>query len=203
MNDMTQVIQPRSDQLNSDSLQAGPITIKITAVSIKPGEQPVTVSYAGDDGKPWKPCKSMARVMVAGWGPDAAKYVGKSLTLFRDPAVTWGGMAVGGIRISHMSDLDGALTLALTATRGNKKPFKVLPLRVEKPAAPAAPDFDFETFEFRITAELDATTDAAELATWWETMKPDRLKARDADKTRAGQSASRVSEKLAELTNSD
>jgi len=123
MNDMTTVIQPKSDQLNADSLQAGPMNIEITKVAINPGgEQPITVSYRGDDGKPWKPCKSMARVLVAAWGPDASKYVGRSVTLFKDPTVTWGGMAVGGIRVSHMSDLDGPLTLALTATRGNKKP---------------------------------------------------------------------------------
>lgn len=198
MNDMTTVIQPKSDQLNSDSLQAGPITIKITAVSIKPGEQPVTVSYAGDDGKPWKPCKSMARVLVAGWGPDAAKYVGKSLTLFRDPAVTWGGLAVGGIRISHMSDLDGALTLALTATRGNKKAFKVLPLK-SAPAAKNPDPFDFPAFESRVATELAASTDAADLTEWWAAQKPDRMRAGTMDKDRAIKVAESVQAKIAEL----
>ena len=132
MNDMRAVIIPRSDQINADSLLGGPITITITAVSIKPGtEQPVTISYDGDAGKPYRPCKSMARVMVQCWGPDANAYVGRSMTLYCDPTVTWGGMAVGGIRISHMSDIQGAQKMALTATKGSKKVFVVKPLVIQ------------------------------------------------------------------------
>lgn len=203
MNDMSAVIQPKSDQLNSDSLLGGPITITISKVDLKPGaDQPCTVHYECEDGKPWKPCKSMARMLVAAWGPDAAKYAGKSLTLFRDPAVTWGGMAVGGIRISHMSHIERPLSENLTATRGNKKPFKVQPLRVEKPE-PVAHSFDFPAFESAIASALDIPQTHAELSAWWETMKPERIKARAADVTRAGKSATLVNEKLAELANND
>ena len=127
--DMSSVIIAKSDQLNSDDLISGPITVTITSVAIRPGtEQPVSVFFDGDGGKPYKCCKSMARVMVHCWGPDANKYVGHSMTLYRDPKVLWGGMAVGGIRISHMSHLDGAVTIALTATKGSKKLFTVQPM---------------------------------------------------------------------------
>ncbi len=130
MNDMRAVIVPRSDQINADDLLAGPITIIITNVTIRPGtEQPVSIFFEGDNGKPWRPCKSMARVMVALWGPDASAYLGRSLTLFCDPKVMWGGFAVGGIRISHMSHISGTQTMALTATKGSKKPFTVKPLQ--------------------------------------------------------------------------
>lgn len=130
MDDMKQVIIPKSDQLNADDLLSGPITIKISGVSIRPGtEQPISVSYEGDKGKPWKPCKSMARVMVSAWGPDSSKYAGRTLTLYTDPKVKWGGMEVGGLRISHMSDIDSAITMALTVTRANKKPYTVRPLK--------------------------------------------------------------------------
>lgn len=133
MSDMKAVIVPRSDQLNSDDLLAGPITIKITGVTVKGGqEQPVSIHYEGDDGKPYKSCKSMNRVLVTAWGPDSSKYVGRSLTLYCDPKVKWGGMEVGGIRISHMSDIDSPLTLALTVTRANKKPYTVKPLVIEQ-----------------------------------------------------------------------
>lgn len=203
MNDMSAVIQPKSDQLNSDSLLGGPITITISKVDLKPGaEQPCTVHYEGEDGKPWKPCKSMARMLVAAWGPDAAKYSGKSLTLFRDPAVTWGGMAVGGIRISYMSHIERALSENLTATRGNKKPFKVQPLRVETQPEPTS-DFDFPAFESAIATALETPQTHAELSTWWESLKPERIKARAADQMRAGQSATLINEKLAELANND
>lgn len=128
-NDMKSVIIPKSDQLNSDDLITGPITVKVTDVSIRGGqEQPISVHYEGDNGKPYKPCKSMCRVMVSAWGPDSKKYVGRTMTLYRDPSVKWAGMDVGGIRISHMSDIDETLTIALTMTRSNRKPFTVRPL---------------------------------------------------------------------------
>ena len=138
MNDMTHTIVPKSDQLNADDLLTGPITIKITGVTIRGGqEQPVAISYEGDNGKPYKSCKSMNRVLVSAWGADASKYVGRSMTLYCDPKVRWGGMEVGGIRISHMSDIDSALTMALTVTRANKKPFTVKPLAITAPKAAA------------------------------------------------------------------
>jgi len=51
MNDMASVIIPKSDQINADDLIAGPITITITGVSIRPGqEQPISISFEGDNG---------------------------------------------------------------------------------------------------------------------------------------------------------
>src|ERR1700743_808918 len=114
MNDMRAVIIPKSDQINADDLLSGSMTITVTEVSIRPGtEQPVSIHFVGDEGKPYKPCKSMARGMVHCWGRDANKYAGRSMTLYCDPKVMWGGMAVGGIRISHMTDIAGAQTMAL------------------------------------------------------------------------------------------
>ena len=70
--DMSPVIIPKSDQLNSDDLIVGPITIKITDVIIRAGqEQPISIHYEGDNGKPYKACKSMCRVMVSAWGADS------------------------------------------------------------------------------------------------------------------------------------
>lgn len=131
MNDMTQAIVPKSDQMNADDLIAGPITIKVTEVTIRAGEQPVSIHYDGDNGKPYKSCKSMNRVLVMAWGADAKNYIGRSMTLYRDPSVKWAGQDVGGIRISHLSHLESALTMALTATKGTRKPFTVKPLVVE------------------------------------------------------------------------
>lgn len=138
MNDMTRVIVPDSSQINADDLQTGPMTVTITEVKIKGGkEQPVSIGLAGME-KVYRPCKSMARILVGAWGADSSKYIGRSLTLYCDPKVTWAGMAVGGLRISHMSDIDSAMTMALTATRGNKKPFTVRPLesRATRTATP-------------------------------------------------------------------
>lgn len=139
--DLTGTVIPKSDQLNADDLIPGPRTIRITRVSRNDsggGEQPVNVFFEGDGGKPWRPCKGMRRVMIAVWGSDASAYAGRSMTLFHDPTVTWGGMEVGGIRISHMSHMDERRTLAVTISKKARKPYEVLPLR-EAPAA-TAPD---------------------------------------------------------------
>jgi hypothetical protein len=91
------------------------------------------VHFDGDDGRPFKPCKSMRRVMVAAWGREAAQYVGRSMTLYRDPKVAFGGMEVGGIRISHMSHIEKRLDLALTVTKAKRAPYRVEPLAAPGP----------------------------------------------------------------------
>jgi len=156
MNDMRPTIIAKSDQLTADDLIAGPRTITVTRVEITPeAEQKVSIFFEGDGGKPYRSCKSMNRVMVHVWGPDASQYAGRSMTLYRDADVKWGGMAVGGIRISHMTHMDGALTIALTETKKNKRPFRVLPLQIEKPAIDPA---------IAVAAELVAFADKIETA---------------------------------------
>jgi len=131
MTDILQTIEPKSDQLNADDLLGGrTITITITDVTIVPGDQPVSLYFEGDDGKPYKPGKSMRRVIVNAWGTDTKSYVGRRMTLYRDDKVIFGGVQVGGIRISHMSDIKQSITMALTATRASRKPFTVEPLEM-------------------------------------------------------------------------
>ena len=154
--DITATLAPKSDQLNTDDLIAGPRTITIAKVAAGSTEQPVAVSFDGDGGKPWYPCKSMRRVLVAAWGADASQYVGRRVTLFRDPTVTYGGIQVGGIRISHLSELDGPLSIALTVTRQKRAPYKVLPLPAAAPARAAAPAPTED-----VLAELIASADTA------------------------------------------
>lgn len=122
---MKDAIQPKSDQLNADDLISGDRVICIRSVTLKAGEQPVSIFYEGDGGKPWKPCKSMCKVIVFAWGADTAQYIGRSIKLYRDPEVTWAGLAVGGIRISHMSHLPKPLKFPLTASRSVKKLYTV------------------------------------------------------------------------------
>lgn len=134
MIDMTETIKPKSDQINYDDFLTGPRTIIITGVKSTGNtndQQPVSVGYQGDGGKPYKPCKSMRRVMVRVWGEDAAKYAGKSMTLYGDPNVIWGGEKVGGIRISHMSHIDKEINVPLTASKTKRVLYKVKPLKVD------------------------------------------------------------------------
>jgi hypothetical protein len=62
----------------------------------------------------------MRRVLICGWGPDGNDWIGRSMTLYHDAKVRFGGDEVGGIRISHMTDIDRDIEVRLTATRGKK-----------------------------------------------------------------------------------
>lgn len=132
MIDISQTVAPKSDQLNADDLIGGPRTITVTSVVRKDGDQPISIHFEGDGGKPYKPGKSMRRVLLQLWGSDGTTYVGRRMTLYRDNAVQFGGVAVGGIRISHMSGIQGAVTLALTVTKAVRRPFTVKPLAEER-----------------------------------------------------------------------
>ncbi len=203
MTDLSLTIDARVDQLTADELLGGPRTITVERVTGNDSaEQPISIHFTGDNGKPFKPCLTMRRLLVGVWGPDGSKYVGRSMTVYRDGDVQFGGIKTGGVRISHVDGITEKKTLNLTKTRGKKAPIVVQPLRVS-PAATVAPTFDFEAFETEIATALDIPQTHAELSTWWETMKPERIKARAADVTRAGQSATLVNEKLAELANND
>lgn len=126
--DMLKTIAPKTTQLNADDLIGNrSLTITITKAVAGPGiDQPVALHYEG--GLPYLPCKSMRRVLVHCWGNDANAYVGRSLTLYRDEKVRFGGAEVGGIRISHMSHISEPMTMALTASRAQRKPYTVQPL---------------------------------------------------------------------------
>lgn len=126
--DMSRFIEAKSDQLNSDDLIGTDRTIKITKVTGSDGDQPVSIHYEGDQGKPFKPCKTIRRVLVGIWGKYAQEYVGRSLTLYRDDRVTFGGLEVGGIRISHASHLDKDTVVVVMKSKGKKVGIKVLPL---------------------------------------------------------------------------
>lgn len=131
--DLSDSIIAKSDQMDYSDFIAGPRTATITEVRPGPStEQPVEIMLAEFD-RPWRPAKSMRRVLVAAWGSDSNNYIGRRMTLFGDPSVKWGGIAIGGIRLSHVSHITKPLSIALTESKGKRKLFTVDPL-------PDAPD---------------------------------------------------------------
>ena len=129
--DLRWTIVPKSDQLNAEQLLGGPITITVTGVEVHDSaEQPISIRYENDDGRPYKPAKTMRKVLIFAWGSDGASWRGKSMTLYNDPSVRFGGTAVGGIRISHMSDIAKQIDISLTATKGKKALHTIEPLVV-------------------------------------------------------------------------
>lgn len=171
--DVTKAIEPRSDQQNADDYITGPKTVKIKSVDIKASpEQPVSIHLYGHEGKPWKPSKTALRCLAAVWGPDANAWRDLSLTLYCDPEVTWGGMKVGGIRVSHMEGLTAPRTLMLTKTRGKKGATIIKPLEVQRGNARAEPEPEPQA-EVGTDAVLEAARKAArggkaDFAAWWK-----------------------------------
>ncbi len=205
-------IEPKSNQLNADDLITGPITVTVTGVRGADSEQPVEISLS-DGRKPYFPCKSMRRVLVVVWGADAKHYVGRRLTLYRDPEVAFGGMAVGGIRISHVSHIDKPVLVVLTVTRGKRAPYRVLPLASEDTdqrgrladAAALARTLDSEWSAYQESGELPDDY-AARLAELCETVgrsSPLRAAVRDDQSRALWDGARRVAGRLREAFDAD
>lgn len=131
VSDLRSTIVPKSDQLNADQLLGIDMTITVTDVRVGMSEeQPVVIHYEGDEGRPFKPCKTMRRVLIFAWGEDGRKWIGRSMTLYQDPQVRFGNMTVGGIRISHLSHIEREIAVSLNATKGKKAMHNILPLEV-------------------------------------------------------------------------
>jgi hypothetical protein len=69
--------------------------------------------------------------MITLWGIDAMQYVGRSMTLYRDPEVQFGGMKVGGIRIGEMSHIEKDAQLVLTASKTKRAPYMVRKMKAQ------------------------------------------------------------------------
>ena len=165
MIDMTKSCEPKSSQLNADSLIGGKsLTIKITKVSGVDGDQPIAISYENDGGKVYMPSKGMRRVLVKVWGNDGATYVGRSLTLFCDDQVMFGGVKVGGIRISHMSEITEPVQLVLTASKTVRKPYTVQPLKTAT-TIPALTSVELDSM--RLAGENAAQEGRAAFLAWY------------------------------------
>lgn len=165
MTSLLPTIEAKSDQLNADDLIGGPRTVTVTKVNVNTSEdQPVWISFEGDNGKPFKPCKTVRRLLIQVWGDNAEHYPGRSMTLYLDPNVKYGGMAVGGIRVSHVSHIDEPRRFFLAETRGKKRQHTVEPLIVS-PKIPQEPD---PTELNAALSALDAADSMAALAGVWK-----------------------------------
>lgn len=149
--DILKAIAPKSDQLNADDLLTGPRTIRLTGVTENGGDQPISIHFDGDNGRPWKPSKTALRCFAAVWSDDPDKWPGLHCTIYNDENVKWGGVAVGGIRVSHMEGLTKPRELKLTVTRGKKAGTVIQPLIIEKESK--ADKFRARLFEVAEDAE--------------------------------------------------
>ena len=152
--------EPRSDQWNADDFIGGPRTFTIAGVKAGTAEQKYDIELVEGQGRSWRPPLTVLRLLIAAWGDEASEWIGRRVTLYRDPSIRFGSDAVGGIRVSHMSNLPGnkRFEVKLTSTRGRRASHAVDPL---PDAPPPIVDDEAAEFEARITAaatlaDLDA-----------------------------------------------
>lgn len=152
-------LAPNGDQLNAIELIAGPRIFTVERVSKGNAEQPVNVHLA-EFPRPWRPGKSMRRVLAACWGVDASEWVGRRVELFCDTEVVFGGKAVGGTRVKRLSHIDKAQKIPLLVTRGKSAIYVVDPL----PDAPAPSEADRLREEWKTATPERRTEIEAEVA---------------------------------------
>lgn len=162
MSDISATLEPDSTQLNAIDFVAGPHTFTVAGVRVKTCDQPVDIDLVEVNGRAYRPSKSMRRVLAACWSPDSSTWTGKQFTLYCDPTVKWGGKAIGGIKISAMSHLDGPREVMLQESSTVRKPHRVEPLVESKPGKKPAPTGP--------TPKQIAECDVPEiLRGWWRT----------------------------------
>ena len=152
--DMTDTLIGSVDQITADSLIGRTITARIARITRmagapKKGDQPVNV-YLDGEPLPWRPCLTMRRLLAALWGPDASKWIGQSVRLFRDESVRFGD-AAGGVRMSHAS-IERRMIVSLAATKGKKATYTVEPLPRDEQRKPESAPVQRPT----LAAVLDA-----------------------------------------------
>lgn len=138
--DITDALAPASDQLDAVEL-VNPRTFTIDTGSRLGKRDGKTVAEIRlvDFPRVWRPSKGMLDVLAACWGTDAKQWVGHSVTVYNDPEVTYGPNKVGGIRISHLSHIDGPRTVTIRGRgAGKKQEWPVQPLTEPAPDPKAA-----------------------------------------------------------------
>lgn len=146
--------EPKSDQWNADDFIGGPRTFTIAGVKAGTAEQKYDIELVEGQGRSWRPPLTVLRLLIAAWGDEAVNWTGKRVTLYRDESITFGPDAVGGIRVSHMSDLptgNKPFTVKLTSKRGRRASHTVEPL------PPAITADDAAKLQQRIAQAANAT----------------------------------------------
>lgn len=127
--------QAKSDQLNSCDIMGGSLVSKIIDVRAGNSDQPVAI-VIDSWPQPWKPSKTSLRVLCACWGNDPQQWIGRYAVLYNDETVTWGGEAIGGIRASHLSHIDGQKKVAVNVKKGKKGIQTIEPYYPQDESAP-------------------------------------------------------------------
>jgi hypothetical protein len=122
--DIRAATKPKSDQLNYETFLTGHQTFTVSKVTPGDRDHPVFIHMNECPSTPYKPSKGMLKCIAQpdGWGDKSSQWVGKSITLYGDPTVIYGGVEVGGIKVAALSDINGDYETLISARRGVRKP---------------------------------------------------------------------------------
>ena len=144
MLDVSSTILSKSDQLNASDLIGNEMILTVSGVHlVSSPDQPMIINYIDDDGRPYKPCKSMRRVLVGLWGKDASQWIGRSVGVYNEPSVKWAGKEEGGVRIKSMSHIDKNKSVTTSESKHKKTTYLIRVLQVEQKQREVWPDDKF------------------------------------------------------------
>ena len=189
MVDVSETLAPKSQQLDNIDLTDGPRTFTITRVELRDNaEQPLWIHLAEFD-RPWPPNVNMRRVIAHVWGRESDAWVGRRLTLFRDPRIKFGNDTTGGTRISHMSDIDKQVEVPVLVSKGRSATYTVQPLPdtpgasvapaggPQSKAAPDAPAPDGAPGVSVTPDDVAACESIPQLRKWWKAIEHEEARA--------------------------
>lgn len=131
--DIRAATKPKSDQLNYETFLTGPQTFIVSKVTPGDRDHPVFIHMNECPTTPYKPSKGMLKCIAQpdGWGDKSSQWVGKSITLYGDPTVIYGGVEVGGIKVAALSDINGDYETLISARRGVRKPHLIKKIAIQ------------------------------------------------------------------------
>lgn len=164
--DFEKTLEAKSDQINNTDLISGPINITIVGVKVNTrDDQPVSVRLKETD-KLFKPSKGMRRVLGMVWGKPKV-WVGRSLTLYRDPDVPFGKTKPGGTRISHATHIDKPIEVTIPVSRGKVQTYTIYPLVLTDTPKPEATPPALDTIALDAEFEASKAMTGDEKKAWW------------------------------------
>ena len=163
MLDVSSTILSKSDQLNASDLIGNEMILTVSNVNlVSSPDQPMVINWEGDEGRAYKPCKSMRRVLVGLWGKDASQWIGRSIGVYNEPTVKWAGKEEGGIRIKSLSHIDKNKSVTTSESKHKKTTYLISVLQVEQKQRPVWPDDKFTAQLPKIQAAIEGGTSTAE-----------------------------------------
>ena len=156
MLDVSSTILSKSDQLNASDLIGNEMILTVSGVHlVSSPDQPMIINYIDDDGRPYKPCKSMRRVLVGLWGKDASQWIGRSVGVYNEPSVKWAGKEEGGVRIKSMSHIEKNKSVTTSESKHKKTTYLISVLQVEQKQREVWPDDKFNAVFEKMKASIE------------------------------------------------